>query len=100
MTADSSRRMTKPWPGAGYGNFQTAPGKPQRGAHADVQFPGGPGKRSHRGILGAPSLSKKPVAYVTVTWPGGTASRTVIGDWHIRKALEWASEFNQISGSM
>jgi hypothetical protein len=96
----NARQMTKPWPGAGYGNFQTAPGKPGHRAHAEVQFPGGPGRRSHRGFLGAPSLRKKTVAYVTVTWPGGSASRMVIGDWHIRMALEWVSEFNQISDSM
>jgi len=47
-----------------------------------------------------PSLTKKTTAYVFITWPGGSASRTVVGDFRIRMVMEWVSEFNQRSDAM
>jgi hypothetical protein len=77
------------WPGGGL-----APAKPHPGAHAQVQLTGTEG-RTGSGI----PLRKKNQAIVLLTWPGGSASRTVKGNLTIRLVMEWCAAFNQISGT-
>jgi hypothetical protein len=77
------------WPGGGL-----APAKPRPGAYAEVQLTGTKGRTGS----GTP-LRKKDQAIVLITWPGGSASRTVKGNLTIRYVMESCAAFNQLSGT-
>jgi hypothetical protein len=42
---------------------------------------------------------KQNKAFVVITWPGGSASRTLKGNMTIRLTMEWCSAFNQLPGT-
>jgi hypothetical protein len=75
-----------PWPGS-----VSAPAKPRPGCHAEVTLTGTKG-RTGGGVI--PLLTKKNQALVLITWLGGSTSRTLKGNWVIRRAMEWCAAFN------
>jgi hypothetical protein len=81
------------WPGV-----RTAPALPRPGAHAEVQFPDAKTKTGGSRLFGL-TLRKKTTAYVLVTWPGGSTTRTVTGNLRIRMVMQWCVAFNRISDS-
>jgi hypothetical protein len=80
-------RMPLPlWPGPGF-----TPSKPRPGSHAEVTFTGTKGRTGG----GIPLLTKKNQAIVLITWPGGgSTSRTIKGNFTIRRVMEWCAAFN------
>jgi hypothetical protein len=42
---------------------------------------------------------KQNKAFVVITWPGGSASRTLKGNMTIRLTMEWCYAFNQLPGT-
>ncbi|HYZ51883.1 MAG TPA: hypothetical protein VE733_00015 [Streptosporangiaceae bacterium] len=78
------------WPGGGF-----APAKPRPGARAEVQLTGTKGRTGSGGW----SIREKNQAIVLITWPGGSTTRTVKGNFTIRAVMEWCAAFNQISGT-
>ena len=77
----------RPWPGGGF-----APAKPVAGGHAEVTM-AGKGHTGNNAFLGGLG-PKKQQAFVLITWPGGSTSRTVKGNMTIRMVMEWCSQFN------
>jgi hypothetical protein len=73
-----------PWPGPGFG----PPAKPRAGGHAELTMTG------TKGRTGGGWLGKKNQAIVLITWPGGSTSRTIKGNFVIRLAMEWCAAFN------
>jgi hypothetical protein len=94
-SALEGRRTPAPRDGCRYDLVAgSPPTKPRPGAHAGVQLTGTRGRTGS----GVP-LRKKNQAIVLITWPGGSAARTVKGNLTIRYVMERCAAFNQISGT-
>lgn len=63
------------------------------GGRAEVTM-AGKGRTGSNAFLGGVGGPKKQQAFVLITWPGGSASRTVKGNMTIRLVMEWCAEFN------
>jgi hypothetical protein len=85
MSARQAESVLPPWPGP-----YSSPAVPRPGGHAEVTMTG---TKGHTGG-GIPLLTNKNQALVMITWPGGSTSRTIKGNWVIRKAMEWCAAFN------